>query len=64
MLILPFDDDLDALVSKNANRLDIFKMSQIKNHPTLKDSALKKVQDGITTESEVKRVLGSLHSSF
>ncbi|NBT85205.1 MAG: type II/IV secretion system protein [Alphaproteobacteria bacterium] len=62
--ILPFDDDLDALVSKNANRLDIFKMSQIKNHPTLKDSALKKVQDGITTESEVKRVLGSLHSSF
>jgi type II secretory ATPase GspE/PulE/Tfp pilus assembly ATPase PilB-like protein len=62
--ILPFDDDLDALISKNASRLDILKMAQTKNYPTLKDSALKKVQDGITTKSEVKRILGSLYSSF
>ncbi|MBY0280849.1 MAG: Flp pilus assembly complex ATPase component TadA [Alphaproteobacteria bacterium] len=62
--ILPFDDDLDALVSKNASRLDILKMAHTKNYQTLNDSALKKVADGITTKSEVKRILGSLHSSF
>ena len=35
------------------------------NHQELKRTIpLKKIEDGITTESEVKRILGSLHSSF
>ena len=62
--ILPFDDDLDVLVSQNASRLDLLKTAHAKNYQSLKDSALKKIEDGITTESEVKRILGSLHSSF
>lgn len=60
--ILPFDDELEMLISKNANRLDILKAARAKKYQTLKENALKKVEDGITSQSEVQRVLGSLHS--
>ncbi len=62
--ILSFDEDFDTLISMNASRCDFLKAARTKNYQSLKDSASRKVEGGITTETEVKRVLGALYSSF
>ena len=56
--ILPFDDHLDHLIATGANRSFIKQYCQENQHPDLRQDGQAKLNAGITTLSELKRVLG------
>jgi type II secretory ATPase GspE/PulE/Tfp pilus assembly ATPase PilB-like protein len=60
--ILPFDDEIDQIIANGANRSLIKKYCHTKKQPTLWHDGQTKLSMGITTEDELKRVLGDAPS--
>jgi type II secretory ATPase GspE/PulE/Tfp pilus assembly ATPase PilB-like protein len=63
--ILPFNDQLDELIAQGGNRSHIKQYCQNKYQASLWQDGQEKLAAGITTENELKRVLGDdLHYSL
>ena len=56
--VMPFTEELKALVMKRANSLDLFQVARKQGMRTLRESGIEKVFRGKTTVGELVRVTG------
>ena len=56
--IVPFDDEMQAYILENKPLSGLDELMRKRGIKTLRDSAMEKAQQGITTIEEVVRVIG------
>ena len=54
--VMPISEDMEKLVMENGNAIELAALAQTENISDLRQSALNKVREGITTIDEVERV--------
>lgn len=62
--LLLIDDDIQRVLKKDCTPLDIKQVALKKGFKTLKDDAIDKVLNGITSLDEIKRVIGGISIGF